>query len=171
MKIWLAFWEIWRHQNFILTFSWENWTCIKCSNFWWLSDAIWVFILKKSNCFIAPNYKTHFGWTTRLNTAVCCIKLVHVLLYDIFVQLNKYETAPNFIFKTKTWHEIVCWFSWIYLFLPVLAWCEHEIVLFWSAEQFYDYIMQKLGYSAKSTNNPMSSFCLIEENMELSHTD
>jgi hypothetical protein len=27
------------------------------------------------------------------------------------------------------------------------------------------------GNSAKSTNNPMSSFGLIEENMELSHTD
>jgi hypothetical protein len=27
------------------------------------------------------------------------------------------------------------------------------------------------GNSAKSTNNPMSSFGLIEENMQLSHTD
>ena len=41
------------------------------------------------------------------------------------LQLDKYETAPNFIFKPKTWHEIVCWFSWIYLFLPVLAWAAH----------------------------------------------
>ena len=25
------------------------------------------------------------------------------------------------IISAKTWHRIVCWFSWIYLFLPVLA--------------------------------------------------
>ena len=24
--------------------------------------------------------------------------------------------------QSKTWHQIVCWFSWISLFLPVLAW-------------------------------------------------
>ena len=34
----------------------------------------------------------------------------------------------------KTWHWIVCLFSWIYLFLPVLAWCDHKIVLLWSAD-------------------------------------
>ena len=38
--------------------------------------------------------------------------------------------------------------------------------MFWSAEQFYD---QKLLKTQKSTNNPMSNFGLIEENMELSH--
>ena len=46
--------------------------------------------------------------------------------------------------QTKTWHRIVCWFSWIFLFLPVLAWCVHKIFFFWSAEQYYDHIMQEL---------------------------
>ena len=32
--------------------------------------------------------------------------------------------------ETRTWHRIVCWFLWIYLFLPVLAWCDHKIVFF-----------------------------------------
>ena len=64
--------------------------------------------------------------------------------------------------KTKTWHRIVYWFSWISLFLPVLAWCDQKIVLFWSAKQFYDRIMQKPVKTWKSTNNPMSSFGLIE---------
>ena len=36
-------------------------------------------------------------------------------------------------------------------------------------KQFYDHIMQKLVKRQKSANNPMSSFGLIEENMELSH--
>ena len=39
-------------------------------------------------------------------------------------------------------------------------------------KQFYEHIMQKLVKqvnSQKSTNNPMSSFGLIEENIELCH--
>ena len=49
----------------------------------------------------------------------------------------------------KTWHRIVCWFLCISLFLPVLAWCDHKIVFFWSAEQFYDHIMQELVKTGK----------------------
>ena len=38
------------------------------------------------------------------------------------LQLDKYETAPNFIqLLAKTWHQIVCSFGWISLFLLVLA--------------------------------------------------
>ena len=51
-------------------------------------------------------------------------------------------------------------FTCFYQFLHVVI-----IKLFWSAEQFYDHIMQelvKIGNSAKSTNNPKSSFGLIE---------
>ena len=54
-----------------------------------------------------------------------------------------------FFTQAKIWHQIVCWFSWISLNSPVFAWCDHKIVLFWSAEQFYDHIMQKLGNSGK----------------------
>jgi hypothetical protein len=56
--------------------------------------------------------------------------------------------------------------------LPVFARCEHRIVLQIKIKQFYDQIMQnwyKQVKTQKSTNNPMSSFGFIEENMELSH--
>ena len=62
--------------------------------------------------------------------------------------------------KAKTWHRIVCWFLCIYLFLLVFARCDHKIVLFSSAEQFYDHIMQKLVKTQKSANNRMSNFGL-----------
>ena len=55
----------------------------------------------------------------------------------------------------------------------VLAWCDHKFFLQIKTKQFYDHIMQKLvktGKTQKSINNPMSSFYVIEENMELSHT-
>ena len=58
------------------------------------------------------------------------------------------------------------------VFLPVFVHCDHKIVSFWSAEQYYDHIMQKLEKQVKpqkSTNNPMSIFGLIEENLEPSN--
>ena len=45
---------------------------------------------------------------------------------------------------------------------------DHEIGLRIKTKQFYDHIIQKLGNSVKSETNPMSSFGLSEENMELS---
>jgi hypothetical protein len=39
----------------------------------------------------------------------------------------------------------------IYLFLPIFAWCVHEIVLFCTAEQFYEHIIQKLVKTGKYT--------------------
>ena len=35
--------------------------------------------------------------------------------------------------------------------VQVVAWYDHKIVLFWSAEQFYDHIMQKLVKTGKNT--------------------
>ena len=58
-----------------------------------------------------------------------------------------------FFTQAKTWHRIVCWFSWISLNSPVFASCDHKIVLFWSAEQSYDHIMQKLVKTGKNTVN------------------
>ena len=52
-------------------------------------------------------------------------------------------------YQAETWHRIVCWFSWISLFLPVLGWCDHKVVLFWYAEQFYDHIIQELVETGK----------------------
>ena len=46
----------------------------------------------------------------------------------------------------------------ISVYLPVFAWFDHKIVLFWSAGQFYDHNMWKkvkTGKKQKSTNNPM----------------
>ena len=51
-------------------------------------------------------------------------------------------------------------FTCFYQFLQIVI-----IKLFWPAEQFYDHIMQELvkkGTFSKSTNNPLSSFGLIE---------
>ena len=53
------------------------------------------------------------------------------------VQLNKHETAPNFIQLTQN------------LFLPVLAWRDHKIVLQIKTKQFYDHIMQELVKTGK----------------------
>ena len=39
----------------------------------------------------------------------------------------------------------------ISVFWQVFAWCDHKIVFFWSAEQFYDHIMQKLVKTGKNT--------------------
>ena len=50
---------------------------------------------------------------------------------------------------TKTWHGIDCWFSWIYLFLPVLAWCDHKIVPQIKTKQSYDHNMQEVVKTGK----------------------
>ena len=46
---------------------------------------------------------------------------------------------------------------------------NHTIVLQIKTKQFYDHIVQKLAKTQKSTNNPMSNFGLVEENMQLFH--
>ena len=69
------------------------------------------------------------------------------------VQLNEYETAPNFIQLSQNLTRDCLLIS---VFLPVFtsfAWCDHKIVLFWSAEQYYDHITQKWVKTQKSTNN------------------
>jgi hypothetical protein len=53
--------------------------------------------------------------------------------------------------QAKNWHWIVCWFLYFYLFLPVFAWCDHNIVLQIKTKQFYDNIMQKLVKTGKNT--------------------
>ena len=80
-----------------------------------------------------------------------------------------------FFTQAKTWHRNVCWFSWISMNSPVFEWCDHRIVFFFDLQNNFMVTSWKnwgiQGNSAKSINNPMSSFGLIEENMELSHTD
>ena len=75
------------------------------------------------------------------------------------LQLNTYEAAPNFIQLSQNLTSDCLLTS---VFLPAFAWYDNKIVLFWSAEQFYEHIMQKQVKAHKSTNNPMSSFGLIE---------
>ena len=75
------------------------------------------------------------------------------------VQLNKYETAPNLIQLSQNLTSNCLLIS---VFLPVFAWCDHNIVLQIKTKQFYDHIMQKMIKTQKSANNSMSSFGLIE---------
>ena len=61
----------------------------------------------------------------------------------ILYSLINMRQLQNLFNQSKTWHQIVGWFSWISLFLPVLAWCDHKIVLQIKTKQFYEHIMQK----------------------------
>ena len=83
--------------------------------------------------------------TIRGNTVFGLFNWIFVeeTIWENTVQLNKHETAPNFIQLSQI-SRIVCWFSWISLFLPVLAWCDHKIVLKIKTKQFYYHIMQEL---------------------------
>ena len=66
------------------------------------------------------------------------------------IQLNKYETAPNFIQLSQNLTLDCLLISVDLPVLPVFA-CDHKIVLFLSADQFYDHIMQKLVKTGKNT--------------------
>ena len=63
------------------------------------------------------------------------------------VQLNKYETAPNLIQLSQNLTSNCLLIS---VFLPVFAWCDHNIVLQIKTKQFYDHIMQKLVKTGKN---------------------
>ena len=69
-----------------------------------------------------------------------------ILFQKLFLQLNQYETAPYFLQLGENFT----------LDNFMITSCKN---------------LEIQGNSGKSTNNPMSSFRLIEENMELSHTD
>ena len=97
-----------------------------------------------------------------------------------FLQFRNYSLINRrqlhiFCTQAKTWHQIVWWFTWISLNFQVLARSDHKIVLFFNLQNNFLITscknLENQGNSGKSTNNPMSSFHLIEENMELSHTD
>ena len=53
--------------------------------------------------------------------------IVYLVRGDKYIQLNKYETAPNFILLNQnlTWDCLL-----LSVFLPILASCDHKIVLF-----------------------------------------
>ena len=78
-----------------------------------------------------------------------------IWLYSL-INMRQLQICFN---QPKTWHQIVCWFNWIYLYLPVLAWCDHKIVLQMKTKQFYDHIMQKLVKTGKTTEiNKQTNF-------------
>ena len=130
------------------------------------------------------------------------MKIMQNCLLNEWILMNIYSSKYSLINMrqlqilfnlTKTWQGIVCWSSWIYPFLPVLACCravanggggfgqtvnpistrradythhnttstpgfsdlatglccDHKIVSFWSAEQFYDHILQVLVKTGK----------------------
>ena len=74
------------------------------------------------------------------------------------VQLKKYETAPYFFLLNQNFTCDCLLISVFYLDLTEFA------GQFWTSKQ-----NNFTFWSGKSTNNPMSSFGLIEKNMELSH--
>ena len=78
------------------------------------------------------------------------------------VQLNKYKTAPYF-FSIKPKLDMRLFF-----YFCVLYWICLKVVLNIKTEQFYVQIRQIHSKTQKLTNNCMSSFGLIEKNMELS---
>ena len=92
------------------------------------------------------DYKDHhYLWLLEIRKFLCFVRMSKIsesqvnffsmLLYSL---INR-RRLHIFFTQAKTWHWIVCWFSWISLNSPVFAWCDHKIVLFWSAEQFYDF--------------------------------
>ena len=97
-------------------------------------------ILKK-NSINLDRRKSHFFATVReafANLAQC-----------IFLQLNKYETAPNFIQLSQNLTSNCLLISVFLPVLPVFAWCDHNIVLPIKTKQFYDHIMQELVETGK----------------------
>ena len=72
-----------------------------------------------------------------------------------------------FFNQDKNWHGIVCQF----LFWPVFARCDHNIVLQIKTKQFSDHITQKLetGKNTKINKHFDVNFGLIKKNLELSH--
>ena len=59
--------------------------------------------------------------------------LVKVLILCIIAESRKRKIFSNMYVSHKV------------RTLQVFAWCYHYIVLFWSEEQYYDHIMQKMG--------------------------
>ena len=64
------------------------------------------------------------------------------------VQLNEYETVPYFLQSSQKLTSDCLLMS---VFLPVFAYCDHNIVLQIKTKQFYDHIMQKLVQTGKYT--------------------
>ena len=88
------------------------------------------------------------------------------------VQLNKYETAPNCIqLNQNLTSDCLLIFAEFTCFYQLL----HELIIkFVCRSKQNNFMMLMLDLvknvnSARSTNNPMSSFGLIEYNLELSH--
>ena len=75
----------------------------------------------------------------------------HFLIVTLYVHLNKYETAPNFIQLSQNLTSDCLLISMFLPILPVSACCDHKIVLQIKTKQFYDHIMQKLVKTGKNT--------------------
>ena len=90
------------------------------------------------------NMKTNcFGIYVNCKENVCISEV------GIVVQLNEYETAPYFIQLSQNLTSDCLLFLFIYLFLPVFAFCAHKIVLQIKTKQFDYHIMQELVKTGK----------------------
>ena len=69
----------------------------------------------------------HLVESSNDSPVIGCLPMFVVKEYYFFryslINMRQLQILFN---QTKTWHRIVCWFSWISLFLPVLAWSDHN---------------------------------------------
>ena len=69
-------------------------------------------------CFLFSLNSLRFFLTREIDTKMTSQKLSN--LYSL-INMRQLQILFN---EAKTWHHIVCWFLWIYLFLPVFAWSK-----------------------------------------------
>ena len=63
----------------------------------------------------------------------------------------------NFDMISTIWHEIVCWFPKISQDLPVLACCDHNIVLHWYENQNKNNLVIRFAHSHTASENLLVS--------------
>ena len=82
------------------------------------------------------------------------------------LQHNRYETAPNHIQLSQS---LILDFLLISVFSPVFFHFLHDLIIELFCRLKQNSPMIRSCKNCKKTNNPMSSFDLMKQNMELSH--
>ena len=122
----------------------------------------------RTNVLCKKCHELHFSllWIKSYNVTFYCPIFNHQMSLLSTEVVSRYSLTNRrqlhiLYTQAKTWHLIVCWFSWISLNSPIFAWCDHKIVLFWSAEPFFDHIMQKVRNSGKIQLNQQTIQCTV----------
>ena len=109
---------------------------------------IYFFNLLTITCLLdkSPNSKFWIGRFLDLDFSIFLFYIPN----QYYVQLDKYETAPNFIqLNLNMTSDCLLIYLNFPVFLPVLAWCDHKIVLQIITKQLYDHIMKELVKAGK----------------------